>query len=345
MQRESFPLVSVIIPAYNPPAVLFQACLQSVLDQDYPDLEIIVVDDGSNSDSAALMDDLADRNACIRVIHQENAGEGAARNKGLENASGEYLIFVDADDGLADKWIIDAVRLSEDEDADIVAGRVLQVDKVPKTKQPSALYSCRTFDIDELWQLQRDFLYDSTSLIDGIAYLDPGVCSKLIKRNCITDLRFPVGIKLSSDQVFNHAMLRRAKRYVITNELAYYYVSNTDSVSHVYNPSAVSIMMHSMELIRPLLLDNPEVVQAFCFRVIREICVAIQFSAFSDQHPLGYKERVDRVKEACSQPLLREALSHVDISKLPSRSWKAKAWLLKHKRASLYVLMKKLSDR
>lgn len=323
---------------------MLEACLCSVLSQGYPALEIILVDDGSLSEEAAFMEGLASRNASISVIHQENAGEGAARNKGMEYATGEYLVFVDADDGLADGWIRSAVRLSQDKGADIVAGRVLQVDAIPDNEEPSEVSQYRTFGTDELWQLQRDFLYDSTNLIDGVDYLDPGVCSKLIRRKRVADLRFPVGIKLSSDQVFNHAMLRRANRYAITNELAYYYVSNTDSVSHVYNPEAVPIMMQSMELIKPLLLDRPEVIQAFCFRVIREICVGIQFSAFSDRHPLSFAEQTKLVNEASSQPLLRAALARVNMSTLPSRSWRAKANLLKYRLGALYVLMKRISE-
>lgn len=102
-------------------------------------------------------------------------------------------------------------------------------------------------------------------------------------------------------------------------------------------------MMQSMELIKPLLLDNPEVIQAYGYRVIREICVGIQFSAFSNRHPLSFAEQTQLVNEASAQPLLRDAFAHIDISRLPGRSWRIKAELLKHRFGALYVFMKRIS--
>jgi glycosyltransferase involved in cell wall biosynthesis len=91
------PLVSIIVPVYNVEAYL-QACIDSLVNQTYPHVEIICIDDGSTDASLAVLQTYAQRDQRIRVISQENAGAGAARNQGLDAASGAYVTFVDGDD-------------------------------------------------------------------------------------------------------------------------------------------------------------------------------------------------------------------------------------------------------
>ena len=91
--------VSIVIPVYNKTAFI-SSCIESLLQQDFDDFEIIAVDDGSTDDSGKICDDKAAQDARIRVIHTENGGVTAARRKGVEQAAGEYIMFVDADDQL-----------------------------------------------------------------------------------------------------------------------------------------------------------------------------------------------------------------------------------------------------
>lgn len=112
-------LVTIIVPVYNTGAYL-SPCLESLIAQTHRDLEIILVDDGSTDGSGAICDDFARRDERIKVIHQKNSGVSAARNAGLENASGTYLTFVDADDGLVPHGLETALRYLRENDADMV---------------------------------------------------------------------------------------------------------------------------------------------------------------------------------------------------------------------------------
>jgi glycosyltransferase involved in cell wall biosynthesis len=94
------PLVSVIIPVYNGARFIRQA-IDSVLSQIYPAVEVVVVNDGSTDESLAIAEDIAQRDARVRVVHKRNGGLSAARNTGIEHARGGYLTFLDADD-----WIL-----------------------------------------------------------------------------------------------------------------------------------------------------------------------------------------------------------------------------------------------
>ena len=114
------PKVSVIIPVYNTQEYLGQ-CLDTVLLQTLQDIEIICVDDGSTDDSLSTLQGYAFLDARLKIIHQENAGGGAARNRGLKEASGEYTIFLDSDDFFEADMLEKMLATAEQNNADIVA--------------------------------------------------------------------------------------------------------------------------------------------------------------------------------------------------------------------------------
>lgn len=114
--------VSVVVPVYKAERYL-EACVESILQQDYPEMEVILVDDGSPDNCPGLCDDYADKFNCVKVIHQKNMGAGASRNVGIEAATGKYICFVDADDCLDEKKALSVMmRCAEAENADIVVG-------------------------------------------------------------------------------------------------------------------------------------------------------------------------------------------------------------------------------
>lgn len=97
MPNKENPLISVIVPIYKVEKYL-QKCVQSIINQTYKNLEIILVDDGSPDNCGIICDKLAERDDRIRVIHKKNGGLSSARNAGIEIANGEYIGFVDSDD-------------------------------------------------------------------------------------------------------------------------------------------------------------------------------------------------------------------------------------------------------
>ena len=116
---ENQPIVSVVIPVYNVEAYLCE-CVDSVINQTYKNLEIILVDDGSTDSSGKICDDYAEKDERISVIHQKNGGLSAARNAGLDKASGEYIYFLDSDDYVADNTLESLITIAEKDNSDIV---------------------------------------------------------------------------------------------------------------------------------------------------------------------------------------------------------------------------------
>lgn len=101
---EKIPKVSIIVPIYNTKKYL-KNCLDSILNQTYKNLEIILVDDGSTDNSGKIADDYAKKDKRVKVIHQKNAGQSTARNNGLKKATGDYISFIDSDDSVAKTFI------------------------------------------------------------------------------------------------------------------------------------------------------------------------------------------------------------------------------------------------
>lgn len=112
-------LVSIIVPVYNSREYL-RSCIDSVLRQDYSNIEVIIVDDGSDDGSETMCDEYMAQDARIRVIHQPNAGHVQARRTGLRHARGDAVMWIDSDDWVAADWVSSYVDLMKQSDADIV---------------------------------------------------------------------------------------------------------------------------------------------------------------------------------------------------------------------------------
>lgn len=147
MQTE--PLISVIVPVYNV-APYLELALDSIRYQSYQNLEIILINDGSTDDSESICKDIASQDERFRYIYQENAGASVARNRGLDLASGEYIIFVDSDDWLDTSAIEILYRNLKKYDADIAAGNYNMYND---SKQE---FSFKVFDSDYREQVYAD---------------------------------------------------------------------------------------------------------------------------------------------------------------------------------------------
>ena len=148
------PRISVIVPVYNV-APYLEACIDSLLAQRYTDFEIVLVNDGSTDSSGAICDELAGKDPRVIVVHQKNGGACAARNRGIDNAQGEFIIFVDADDLVTD---VHLEHLMES-DADLVVTGLQKFGAKYGTEKPA----CREdFKIDGLaahWNTPPDMNY------------------------------------------------------------------------------------------------------------------------------------------------------------------------------------------
>lgn len=210
--------ISIIIPIYNVEKYL-PACVESILQQTYKNLEVILVDDGSPDRCPVICDELAQKDDRIRVIHQKNKGLSGARNTGIDNAQGDYLIFVDSDDTVeqtlveelytyAEKWNCAIVACGRNyifEDGQIVCKIVRDESKV--------------YGFEEAMQEMNSF-----RLFDMSAW------AKIYRKELFEDIRFPEG-KLSEDYYIMYKLFDKAQTIGYVAKPLYNYLQRQSSIS------------------------------------------------------------------------------------------------------------------
>lgn len=215
------PLISVVIPVYNAEQFL-PACLDSVLHQDYPSFEILVIDDGSTDGSAALIDRYAAREPRIVALHQRNAGVSAARNRGLTEARGEYIAFVDADDRVTPTYL--SHMFSPQVDLSI-AGITLRY-------EPSGRMESHGFDrtCSARTDRERGLLFADAEIHDTTK----GPCNKLFRREIIEQhhLRFDPCYSYGEDHLFVLEFVKHCHSIA--------QVAHTDYL-YIHRPTATSL--------------------------------------------------------------------------------------------------------
>ncbi len=212
-------MISVIVPVYNGEKYI-NRCFQSVFSQTEKDFEIVAVDDGSKDSSLEVLKAYKSEN--VKVIHVENGGVSRARNIGIENASGEYITFLDVDDTLTKNALENLLSLTKEHDAEIT---VMEKKYCGKDSE----------EIDK-----NDLPPSSVEVWEGLASLENHVkdhvaghssCAKLYKSELIKNIRFEEGKKINEDSFFTFLCFAKAKKVVYSSMVIYNYYENEGSAS------------------------------------------------------------------------------------------------------------------
>lgn len=220
--------ISIIVPVYNTYEYL-PRCLQSICDQTYKNIEVICVDDGSADGSEKIVDKFAEDNSNFIVIHQENQGESAARNKGLECATGEYITFVDCDDWLEPDMYMQMIQKMEKYQLQLVAvGFFEEYDD--HTKIPANTYNVEDTVFD------RAKLFEYVYIRDRYRAVTSYLWCKLFKRELFYDngkmIRFDEKIRFGADLMIFIQCASKVKRAMYINRPFYHYYQRKTSTSH-----------------------------------------------------------------------------------------------------------------
>ena len=216
-------LISVIVPIYKVEPYLRQ-CVDSIINQTYKNLEIILVDDGSPDGCPQICDDYAAKDTRVKVIHKENGGLSSARNAGLDIATGDYIAFVDSDDYLETTMYNDLYELIKSQDADV------SVSDIYILKQGKLeTYSFKSCKVTVVNNKQDIFCH----LIKHNPYVRFEVWNKLFKKSFIGDIRFKVG-QIYEDLYFDRSLLLKAPKLVHIEKPLYVYRENRPGSTNSY---------------------------------------------------------------------------------------------------------------
>lgn len=218
--------VSVIIPIYNIEKYLPE-CLESIINQTFKEIEIICVNDGSTDNSLEILKTYAQKDPRIKIINQENKGPSFARNNGLNNANGDYILFVDSDDWLHKSLVFKTYNNAITNNADIICFDCLNV-------YNSSIVQNRR--IPAFIRKNNKILFYFEEHKD-IAYINCTSWSKLYKKEFLikNKLKFPEEYKLAEDLIFWFELLIKNPKISLLNECLYYYRKRQNSLTQKTN--------------------------------------------------------------------------------------------------------------
>lgn len=249
------PLISVIVPVYNVEQYL-DKCVESIVNQTYKNLEILLVDDGSPDGCPVMCDEWAKKDERIKVIHKENGGLSSARNTGLDNCTGRYVGFIDSDDWIDLKFFETLYNNLMEDDSDISVVGVWKVYEDGMQSQTEA-FTRRTFTGREALH---NFLYFRNNLAGGVT-------DKIFKIELFDGVRFPLG--LTAEDRYVHAVIySKIDKLSFDPAPMYFYLTRENSICN--------------SDLNPHTFDRVE--------IVKMVCEYLESINYSDRKAMDYFE-------------------------------------------------------
>lgn len=307
--------ISIIIPVYNVEMYL-EECINSVLQQTYNNLEIILVDDGSTDNSGKICDEYFKLDSRIKVIHKKNEGLGLSRNVGLKHVSGEYVTFLDSDDYLDSSTIENLFNKIQMYHVDLCKSGFKRIDNNHK------IISLRKFS-DELFENDETKFKMLPRMIgsapDKKDSFEMNVCGTLYKTSIIKEhnIRFPSERELiSEDMIFNIDYMQFARGSYITSFVGYNYRTNINSLTRSYKKDRFNQAKQFYTVVKDKLIKlgydykTIERLQRMFFIYLKVCILEEKNSGFST------KRIINRIKEICSDDLVRQIIREYPVKYL-----------------------------
>lgn len=311
-------LVSVIVPVYNVERYL-KKCIESIINQTYKNLEIFLVDDGSTDNSGKICDRYAKKDNRINVIHKENKGVSSARNAGINEAKGEWIAFIDADDWIEENYIEELLKNTSKE-IDIVQCGYNRVIGNKKEK-----INC---DGKDIIQNKDDFLIKclNPQTAYGLSHM------KIIRKDIIKEKRFNEKIVVCEDALFNIEISKNMIDFKMIKQPLYNYRINQSSVVKKYDKNYPTKYENSLNIIYDYLeknyTDNNLIKQNYYnFSVYHLMLIAVNF-CFNPENK--EKRKVRQLSNICNKQMFKEAIKKSNYNNI-SATRKIALWTLKNK--------------
>lgn len=335
------PFLSIIIPVYNVEAYL-PTCLDSILQQEFTDYEIILVDDGSKDDSGVICDSYAQKNAHIHCIHQNNAGHTAARQAGFRASKGIYIAFADSDDWVAPDMYTKLCQAAQSTDADIIHCDFIAA-MPDKQKKCSIPFAPGLYDKPKLIEtVYPKMIYSGTYFTFGAA---PNLWNKLFKRDLLEKALFqvPHDIIVGEDGLITYSCMLAADSIYFTDEAYYYYRSLGTSLCHNMNTERLAenhIMFETYDKLidihrYPML--QKQLHYFFAYQSLLTLVPIFQTLLQKKEMPAAEIRRL--FLSECRNSYIKEAFAHVKIGDIKGSRNKIYAFCIRHNWYRVFTLL------
>jgi glycosyltransferase involved in cell wall biosynthesis len=257
-------LVSVIIPVYDV-ELYIKECLDSVSNQTYRNLEIIVVDDGTPDNAGHIADECAQKDKRIKVVHQKNGGVSSARNKGLDLAAGDYVTFIDGDDYVMPDYLDYLLQLAITYDADFVC-------------------SAKPFTSRDKIQFENDNInimtqQAATAFLLGTK-MPIGCWNKLYRKGMLVEnsIKFDTSLFMGEGLHFITTVSQRSNKTIIGQRKVYYYrTDNNNSATYHFDLRKVRASLEALDKIyNNLIYDSQDIIMEWQCHVWRNYCLGLR---------------------------------------------------------------------
>lgn len=328
-RMDSNPMVSFIVPVYNSEKYI-KKCIQSILKQTYNSLlELIIVDDGSEDNSLAICREYESTFENVRVLSQKNQGVSVARNRGLKEAKGEWVAFVDSDDEIVSDFIETVMKCKESYKYDLIIFDYC-VDEMLEMCENSGTY-CNIYKSSQCMELVRGALSNenNSSNFGNVSLRSP--CSRVYRRSFLEreNIYFIPNIKMGEDLLFNINAYLKISELCYVRKPLYIVRQRTDSVSRSYISNMHEIDKKFYDNLYSILREfnaPDEIWELYYKEAFVGIMRCMKFEYFNKQCELSYKQiKVEFKKMIIMQPY-KKAIKKAKSTK--SLNKKIVAWLL-----------------
>lgn len=309
--------LSVIVPVYKVEQYL-RHCLDSIVNQSYENLEIILVDDGSPDHCGEICDEYAKRDSRIIVLHKQNEGLCAARNDGIDRACGEWLTFVDSDDWCETNYYEKMFEELGEQTADVfmAGGHLLEFEDKQVLKYNG--HEREIFHTKEKTDclMAKILAPQCGAKDDGVYASSAGLpWDKLYRTEFIKEnqLYFDRGSRAWEDLLFNFCVFDKAKEVIVGTCMGYHYRMNNTSITKSYNPKREEINYYFIEKLKNYMEkreENALIEDAIRARSINMIANLLKCYYFNPQNPDSYHQVAKKVRMQKKKPYYNDAIWH-----------------------------------
>ena len=256
------PRISIVVPVYNVEPYL-DRCIQSILNQTYTNLEILLIDDGSTDRSGEICDRYGKLDARIRVIHKDNGGLSDARNAGLDAMTGAYVICIDSDDFVSKFHVENLYRTLVHTGSQIACSQIVKFyDKDPMPEE-------RAFCTDYVDVRKKEAFFEKMLYQDMV---DVNATCKIFKSDLFRNVRFQKG-KLYEDVITTYRVIDQVDRIGLYSRKEYYYYQRENSIAQAkFDLRKMDCIAHGKELEAFIALHYPKLTKAAQCRYFSAVC-------------------------------------------------------------------------
>jgi len=276
--------VSVIIPVYNVEKYL-ERCLNSVINQTYSNLEIVLVNDGSTDNSKDICDKYEKQDKRVKLINKPNGGLGSARNKGISESTGEYILFLDSDDYIDLTAIEKMMHYAEEYDI-VCCG----FDRI--SEETKKIYS------KELIEFPMEEIFIENSIMET-AFLNPASWGKLIKKSLIKNMEFSNNKKSIEDILFYLELVPKVKKIKIVKEILWHYMVRENSLIMSINEEKTRLFETELLTIKDKYILNcydDKIMNYLTLEVFIHNCISIPSRIYNNKD-VNIKEYIKHTKK------------------------------------------------